>query len=191
MHRKLDPAMAIASVVSSTWDLDDAPLCIVPWSFVKDEEHYNQLINRSGNDDRNHARIRQAGIDKFTVLAQAGDIIVRDVRCPHMGTPHWSTAGPRAMFGIIAYRRTAVLMDPSLYCPLEPRDLESKSEMKVFDLDEKSVWEEHCNQRERYGNVWTYRSRSLGSQPRLDRGSSLGDVEEVDEAEAAVVRLER
>jgi hypothetical protein len=199
MHRRLDPAMVIASVVSSPWDLRHAPLCIVPWSFVRNEAHYNHLINRGGTDDLNHTRIRVAEIDRFTVLAQPGDILVRDVRCPHMGTPHWGEI-PRAMTGIIAYRAAAVLMDPSLYRQVNLEDLESKSKLKVWELDEKLVREEHYSQRKRYGDIWTYWSRSLGSQMQLDRGSSLGEaaggeaeaaeaaggeVEEVDEAEAA------
>jgi len=193
MHRKLNPAMVFAAVVSSKWDLEDAPLCIVPWSFVRDEAHYNQLINRGGTDQLNHTRIRKAGIDSFTVLAQAGDIIVRDVRCPHMGTPHWGTAGPRAMTGIIAYRLAAVLTDPSLYRAVVLEDLESKSKLKVWDQDEKIISDEHYSQKKRYGDIWTCWSRSLGSQVRLSRGISLGEAAggEAEAAEAARGEVEK
>ena len=88
-HRWWRPAMVLAGPLLNDWNSENGPMRIVPWTAMNAAEYQN--IARHGikyNDERDREFL------SAYIEGEAGDVLIRDPRCLHGGTPnHTSDPG--------------------------------------------------------------------------------------------------
>jgi hypothetical protein len=119
-HRKFPPAFLLAGPILNDWTAANGPMRIVPWTAVTDLEY--KLWTRNGisyNDEKT-----KGFIDAY-IEAKRGDVLVRDPRVLHGGTPN-KTETARPMIAISVSSHEAHQAYPDFYQSLEvPKDQES------------------------------------------------------------------
>ena len=82
-HRWWRPAMVLAGPLLNDWNNENGPMRIVPWTAMNAAEYQN--IARHGikyNDERDREFLTAY------VEGKPGDLLIRDPRCLHGGTPN-------------------------------------------------------------------------------------------------------
>ena len=129
---------------------------IVPWTAMNAAEY--QKIARHGisyNDERSR------GFLSAYIEGKAGDVLIRDPRCLHGGTPN-HTSDPRPMISIMAYTKEANAEHPDIYKSLQMPEVQ-KSLPRFGSLREE-VNEWNFNQQtRRYGEM-----RTLNGEAAID-----------------------
>ena len=90
-HRWWRPAMVLAGPLLNDWNSENGPMRIVPWTAMNAAEY--QKVARHGikyNDERDREFL------SAYIEGKAGDLLIRDPRTLHAGTPNHSI-DPRPM----------------------------------------------------------------------------------------------
>ena len=119
-HRWWQPAMVLAGPLLNDWNNENGPMRIVPWTAMNASEY--RKIARHGisyNDERDREFLTAY------VEGERGDLLIRDPRTLHGGTPN-HTSDPRPMISIMAYSEEANAAYPDIYESLQvPEDQQS------------------------------------------------------------------
>ena len=145
-HRHWVPSMLMAHPVLEHWHNSNGPIRIIPWTAVT---------------PRLYEDVRKNGLEyevekswdwlNSWVPARRGDLILRDIRALHGGTPN-VTPNPRIMTSLSFYNKEAVNKYPDLYKPYQESDA---SLPRFYAFDEQAAIQDHHRDVERYGVMKT------------------------------------
>ena len=140
------PSMLLAHPVLEQWNNRNGPLRIVPWT-AHSVRQYKDICNHGLDYDTE----KQWDLLNSWIPAERGDVIIRDVRALHGGTPN-KTEHPRIMISLAFYNSEAVKKYPSIYVPYE----ESAASLPRFHkFDKEDAMKTHYHNVERYGEMKT------------------------------------
>ena len=145
-HRYWVPSMLLAHPVLEQWNNRNGPLRIVPWT-----AHSARLYNRICKEGIDYDTEKQWDWLNSWIPAERGDVIIRDVRALHGGTPN-KTEHPRIMISLAFYNSEAVTKYPNIYVPYE----ESATSLPRFQtFDNEAAMKKHNRDVELYGEMKT------------------------------------
>ena len=145
-HRHWVPSMLLAVPVLEEWTNLNGPLRIIPWNSVP-ASLYDKIIK----DGMKYDDEKALGWNNSWLPAHRGDLLIRDVRALHGGTPN-NTANARSMVSLMFYNKEAVNKYPENYVPHQGGNA---SLPRFYHHDEQAAIEQHAWHLERYGVMKT------------------------------------
>lgn len=145
-HRHWKPSMVMAHPILEEWHNRNGPLRIIPWTATSAGTYGN--ISKEGTS---YAKEQEWNFINSWIPAQRGDVIIRDVRVLHGGTPN-RTDQPRIMIALSFYNNEAVEKYPSKYIPFRKQDA---SLPRFHDFDQDSAIDKFAEDVEYYGLMKT------------------------------------